>query len=128
MTYVLFAQWFGIVSTVLALGILFHLNDARKMASEMIEGATGYIMGGVFPLLLGSFLFVHAGSWSVGWPKVVHFVGGFMLLVGLFRVWAVGTWRGLLRAHADTIPVLFSLFGLILGLLLLYIGFVSHHL
>ena len=128
MTHIVLAQWFGVVSTALALGILFHLHDARLMAEKMIEGPTGYIMGGVLPLLMGTLVLVHAPGWASGWPTVLHLIAGILFVMGLFRVWGVGTWRRLLHRHVAKIPILFSLFGLIFGLLMLYIGYVAHHL
>ncbi|MBV9576843.1 MAG: hypothetical protein JO149_09490, partial [Gammaproteobacteria bacterium] len=54
MDYIVFARWFGLVSLFLSLGILFNLEDAREMAKNMVKSETGYIMGGVLPVIFGS--------------------------------------------------------------------------
>jgi hypothetical protein len=123
MDYISYAKWFGIVSILLALGILFNIENSRKLAAELIDSASGYIVGGVLPLIFGSWVITQHTQWIVGWPMVVTLAGWFMLLAGVFRLWFVNTWRHLMKANLDKIPFLFSLFGLMLGLLLIYVGF-----
>jgi len=125
MTYTFFARWFGVISVLLALGILFNLDDARDMAKHMIQRETGYIMGGVLPIIFGTLAFMHQHSFVVGWQLVVTIIGMLMLLVGMYRVLFVSHWKKVMWRHLDKIPALFSLFGLMLGLLLLYVGFLS---
>ena len=125
MSYVMFARWFGIISVILALGILFNLGDARKMARSMLETDSGYIMGGVLPIIFGSLAFMHVNSFQISWEIVVTGIGLLMLLAGLCRVIFVKAWKKLIQQHLDKVPALFSLFGLILGLLLVYIGFIA---
>lgn len=84
-------------------------------------------MGGVLPVIFGSWVVIEHNVWISGWPLVVTVIGWFMLLIGAYRLWFVKSWTNLLQDHYDKVPVLFALFGLILGLLLSYVGFVSHH-
>lgn len=125
MSYIVFAKWFGVISIVLSLGILFHLEDAKNMAKHMIQNESGYIMGGVLPIIFGSLAFVLNHSFTASWQLVVTLIGLFMMLMGTFRVLFVHKWRNLMQRHLDKIPALFSLFGLLLGLLLLYVGFIA---
>ena len=125
MTYILFAKWFGITSLTLSLGILFHLNDAKKMAAQMIRSDTGYIMGGVLPIIFGTFALVNFFDLTNGWKTVITFISLFIFFLGCYRVLFVNHWKRLLSRHADKIPALFSLFGLMVGLLLLYIAYIA---
>ena len=125
MTYITFARWFGIISVILSLGVLFNLKDARAMAKHMIEDESGYVMGGVLPIIFGSLALMHQNSFVAGWPLLVTVIGLLMMAAGIFRVMFVKQWRKFLHRHVDVIPALYSLFGLIFGLLLLYVGFVS---
>lgn len=125
MTYIIFARWFGIVSVALALGVLFNLEDARDMAKSLIKSDSGYIMGGVLPIIFGSLSLMFVDSFDMGWNLVVTGVGGVMLLAGLYRVLFVTQWKAMLSKHIEQIPFLFSLFGLMLGVVLLYVGFVA---
>jgi len=125
MSYILFAQWFGVISTILALGMLFNLGDARRMAKHMVEEESGYVMGGVLPIIFGSLALMHHHEFSLGWELVVSLIGVFMMLIGIFRVWFVHAWKKMMYRFLDQVPTLFSLFGLMFGLLLLYVGFVA---
>lgn len=125
MTYTLFAQWFGIISVILSLGILFNLDEAKKLAHHMVKEESGYIMGGVLPLIFGTLSFLLHHDFSLGWPLAMSLIGLMMMLMGAFRVLFVCTWRKVMVRHIDQIPSLFSLFGLIFGLLMLYVGFLA---
>jgi uncharacterized membrane protein len=125
MNYIVFARWFGLVSVLLSLGILFNLEDARKMAQNMVKDESGYIMGGVLPIIFGSLSLMFIGSFDVGWNLVVTAVGAGMVVIGVYRVFFVKHWKELMKQHLEQIPFLFSLFGLMLGVVLLYVGFLA---
>jgi len=126
--YLVFARWFGIVSLILSLGILFNISDARTMARNMIYSETGYIMGGVLPVIFGSLSILFANSLEFSWALLITLVGGSVLMVGVFRVIFVKQWKTLLGRYVNQIPFLFSLFGLMFGVILLYIGFVANNI
>ena len=125
MSYIMFARWFGLISIILSLGVLFNLDDAKTMAKNMIRNESGYIMGGVLPIIFGSLAFMHHHSFTMGWQIVITLIGMFMLAIGVFRVLFVDFWKKMMHLHLDKIPVLFSLFGLMAGLLMLYVGFLA---
>lgn len=128
MNYLMFSRWFGIVSVILSLGILFNLEDALEMAKGMVKTETGYIMGGVLPVIFGSLSLIFLDSFDPGWQLVITIVGTFMLIIGVFRVVFVRQWRALMSRYLELIPFLFSLFGLMLGVILLYVGFIASSL
>ena len=125
MTYIIFARWFGLVSIILSLGILFNLENARDMAKHMVKSDSGYIMGGVLPTIFGSLSLMFANSFELGWTLIITLIGTTMLLIGIFRVIFVKQWKALLSQYIQEIPFLFSLFGLMFGVILLYVGFVA---
>lgn len=125
MSYIIFAQWFGIISTILALGILCNLDDAKIMANNFAHQESGYLIGGVLPIIFGTFCFLHTNSLTTGWQLAVTLVGLFMLLIGTFRVIFVHAWKRIIIRHIDKVPALFALFGLMFGILLLYVGFIA---
>lgn len=127
MEYIVLARWFGFVSVILSLGILFNQEDAKEMAKKMSKDESGYIMGGVLPIIFGSFSLMLNHAFDVtSWQIVVTLVSLMMLFMGMYRVFFVKHWKRLMYMYIDQIPPLFSLFGLIFGILLLYVGFVSH--
>lgn len=125
MTYEFFARWFGIISTLLSFGILFNLSDAKVMVKNMIKSETGYIMGGVLPIIFGSLAFMHHNAFEMNRQILVTIIGLAMILIGAYRVLFVEHWKHLMYRHADKLPALFSLFGLMFSVILLYVGFVA---
>lgn len=123
MTYLVFARWFGLVSVFLSLGILFNPEDAREMAKSMVKTETGYIMGAVLPIIFGLLALMFVDSFVPGWNMLVTVVGFSMLIAGIYRAWFPKNWKILMSNNLEQIPFLFSLFGLMLGVILLYIGF-----
>lgn len=126
--YLVFARWFGLVSIFLSLGILFNLEDARQMAKNMAHDESGYIMGGVLPIIFGSLSLLFANSFHYGWTLLITLVGASTLAVGVFRVIFVKQWKILIEQNIEKIPFLFSLFGLMFGVILLYVGFIVNTL
>ncbi|MGQ3891671.1 hypothetical protein [Legionella sp. CNM-4043-24] len=126
MTYIIFARWFGLVSVILSLGILFNLEDARDMARHMVKSDSGYIMGGVLPTIFGGLSLMFVNSFELGWTLIITLIGSSMLLIGIFRVIFVRQWKALLSQYIEEIPFLFSLFGLMFGVILLYVGFIAN--
>lgn len=125
MTYLMFARWFGIVSVLLSFGILFNLEDAQVMAKNMVKSETGYMMGGVLPIIFGALSLLFFDGFDLSWNLVITFVGAGMMIIGIFRVIFVKQWKALMSRHIEQIPFLFSLFGLMLGFILLYVGFIA---
>lgn len=126
MDYLIFARWFGLVSLILSLGILFNLEDAREMAKNMVKSETGYIMGGVLPVIFGSLSILFVNGLDLSWNLLITLVGATVLVIGIFRVIFVRQWKALIAQHIEQIPFLFSLFGLMFGVILLYVGFVAN--
>jgi hypothetical protein len=125
MTYLLFARWFGVVSLILSLGVLFNLENAREMAKNLVKSEAGYILGGVLPIIFGTLSLMFVDSFEPGWSLVVTVVGASMLGIGILRVIFPQQWGVLVARHVETIPFLFSLFGLMVGVVLLYVGFIA---
>ena len=125
MTYILFARWFGLVSVILSLGVLFNLEDALQMAKNLVKSETGYILGGVLPVIFGSLSLLFMDCFGACWSMVITVIGLSLLLVGTFRVIFVRQWKALMSRYIESLPFLFSLFGLMFGVILLYVGFMA---
>ena len=124
MDYIEVVRALGITSVIISLGFLFHLKHYEKMARHMVGEPSGFIMGGVLPVLVGSFVLNFPHESIHGW-SVLTFVGWILLLIGIFRVWFVHLWIKLIKKNITFVPVLFAVFGLIFGCLLCYVGFLT---
>lgn len=121
----IFARWFGIISVLLALGILFNMRDAREMARNMIQTETGYIMGGVLPIIFGTLAFIQHNRFELHRNMLITIIGLSMMGAGVYRVFFVHHWKSIMSRYVDKLPALFSLFGLMFGVILLYVGFIA---
>ncbi len=126
MSYITFAQWFGIISLALSLGILLNLRNAKEMAKHMIQTETGYIMGAVLPITFGSLAFLNLSTFHFDQQMIVSLIGLAIFFLGCYRAFFPKHWSKVLSKHIDQIPSLFSLFGLMFGIALTYIGFIAH--
>ena len=124
MAYVLFAKMFGVFFLVVAIGILFNQDHAKKAAADLADSAVSRFVVGMLPVLFGSWVVVQHNVWSMHWSLAVTLVGWFMLLVGIFRLWFVDTWVSLLQKNKDRAPVLLGFFALMFGIVLSYVGFI----
>lgn len=126
MNYVIFARWFGFISLFLSLGVLFNLEDAKEMAKNLIKHESSYILAGVLPIIFGMLPLVFVDSFDLHWNLVVTLIGFAMVLAGIYRVFFVERWKILMTKHIEDIPFLFSLFGLMFSVLLLYVGYLAN--
>lgn len=124
--HILYAKIFGMTALIISIGLIFHLGHAKKMAQEMMTTSTGYIMGGVLPTLIGSWVVVQHNHWIGDFGVIIAIVGWILLLLGIFRLWFVHSWESVIHKYIQYVPSLFALFGMIFGLLLCYVGFFTH--
>lgn len=124
MDYIHFARMFGLFYFCVSLSILFNMDNAKKIAQELTESAVGRILAGILPLFFGSWVIVTNNIWT-GWATIVTVIGWILFLVGIFRLWFVNSWVKSIQRNVDKAPVMFALFGMIMGLLLLYVGFIA---
>lgn len=123
MAYTMFAQWLGLVSVILSLGILFNLEYAHTAAKRMVEAEASYFTAGVLPVALGILILINADCLEFCWHLVVIFAGTAMLLAGMFRIMFVERWQKFVSDHIEYLPFLICLFGLMLGVVMIYAGF-----
>lgn len=124
MDYISLTRAFALTTLVISIGFLIHLNHYERMARKMVGEPAGFILGGVIPVLVGSLViyFPHESThiWS---PLTI--VGWILFAVGLFRIWFVHHWIKIIQDNITFVPVLFAVFGLILGCILAYAGFIA---
>ncbi len=124
MEYIEVTRAFGVTSLIISLGFLFNLRHYEGMARKMVNEPSGFIMGGILPVLVGSFVINFPHNSFHGW-SALNIIGWILFLVGGFRIWFVHYWCIIINKYITFIPVLFALFGLIFGLLLCYFGFIA---
>jgi hypothetical protein len=130
MDYIDVTRAFGVATIIISLGFLFNLRHYEEMAKRMVGGPTGFVMGGILPVIIGSLLLNFHQEWSFSWAATLTVIGWLLFLVGIFRIWFVNLWIKLIKANIRFVPILFAVFGLIFGVMLCFAGYVvplMHH-
>ena len=123
---ILLARFLGIMFVVVNLGILFNRKQFLAFANSLVNTPSSQVFASILPTALGSFLIVTHNQWTGGWPVVlVSVIGWIIFLVGLFRIFFPQTWVSAITKRKDTaFPIVMSCIWLIIGIVLLYLGFV----
>lgn len=122
--YLGLTQALGLISLVISLGFLFNLRHYEAMAKKMVGEPSGFIMGGILPVLIGGIIIHLSHETMHGWAITLTVVGWVLFLIGVFRIWFVRLWVKVIKDYIDFVPVLFALFGLIFAVLLCYAGYI----
>ena len=125
MSTAFFGQFFGIVFVLFSLGILFNREHASKMLADVANHPASQMLVGLVPLLLGVWIVLQHNNWGGGWQIVVTLVGWLLLLVGVYRIWCVESWVKTIEKCQGCAPLWGGIIMLIIGLLLLYVGFLA---
>lgn len=123
MTYTMFAQWLGLVSVIISLGVLFNLEYAHNRVKRMIDNEQNYLATGFLPVSLGALILINADCFEFCWHLTNIIAGTAILLIGMYRIMFVNHWQQFVTKHAEYLPFLLCLFGLMLGVVLVYAGF-----
>ena len=75
MDYINLTRAFAVTTMIISIGFLFHLKHYEQMARKMLGGPSGFILGGVLPVLVGSLVlhFPHPGA--KGWQLTLPVIG-----------------------------------------------------
>lgn len=123
MTYTMFAQWLGMLSILFSFSILLNLEYAHNVAKQKIESEDTYLIAGVLPVALGSLILVNMDCFEFCWHLMLTAAGMAILVAGIYRIFFVNHWKKFASNHAEYLPFLLCLFGLMLGVMLIYAGY-----
>ena len=121
MTTVFIAQFLGLFFILVSLGALFNQDHAVKGKDSSSYVGTGG--SAIIGLLLGLFVVLNHTNW-VGWDIVVTLTGWFLLVMAVIKLWFPHGYSECVKKCGAVTPKMKALFYFVLGLLLLYVGFV----
>lgn len=123
MATIFFGKFLGIFFTILGLGFFFNREHAKKIASDFEKSPASVFCAGIISLLLGIWVVLFHNIWIFDWRILVTLVGWYLLLSGVFRIMFVDAWTTqIVKLKAQHLNLHRSII-LIVGLLLLYVGF-----
>lgn len=122
-----FAKVFGIYA--LAVGLSLFLNPARfrMMYQRFLVDEQSVMLGGVLALLIGAFVIAAHNVWVWDWPVLITILGYWAVIKGVALLISPGFIQ-FFKPMLDSGNGFFKgvgFFWMIIGLLLVYIGFVA---
>ncbi|MBN4077287.1 hypothetical protein JYT19_00080 [Sulfobacillus acidophilus] len=123
---IVLARFLGIFMTVIGLALLLNRAQFKKIIDAVIHNAGLQFMAALMPILIGSAIVATHNVWSNNWTIIITILGWMMILAGIFRSWFTEHWLKLARkvGKKDNIFWVGGIFWTILGLIMLYFGFV----
>jgi hypothetical protein len=119
------AQVLGITFAVLGLSMLFNKNNTILAVEEMVQSKSFMWIGGLIALMIGAVIIALNNVWSSNLHLLISLIGWLALIKGAFLLFLPNSAASFYRkVNKGNIFVLAGLVVFILGLLLLYKGFV----
>lgn len=123
---IFFAKFLGLYLTILSIGLLITRKNFLPIGEEFVGSRPLIFLTGLLSLLFGLVIILLNNVWW-GWPLIVTLLGWLLVIRGLIRLfwpeWSrtiIGKFLSSPKAYYITFIIT-----LILGLILLYFGFVD---
>lgn len=118
------AQYFGIIFTIMGIGVIMNKKHVQNILSDIIAHPGTQLLFGFIPLLLGTYVILVHNVWSMNLTVFITLVGWLMFLGGVFRLVFVEMWVELIKKFEKDIPIWLLSILPILGLIMLYVGYI----
>ena len=129
MNLIITSRILGIVLTVSGLSLLFNKKGVRSLIEETTQSQGLLWLFGFFALVMGSILVVFNNVWSSGMQLLVTIIGWLTLIKGAFILLFPNTAISLSKKwDKNGLFAVSGLGALVLGLILLYAGFMQRSL
>lgn len=110
--------------TILGLGVCMNHTHFKDLFSEIFKHKTLSLSGILLPLVLGSLIVTLHNIWVDGWTLLITLTGYFFLLIATMRTIMPEFWMSFFKNLKINIPpALYGLITLVIGLVLMYHGF-----
>lgn len=123
------AKFLGLYILLMSLPLLMSPRVVRERYESFLNDEAVLKLAGIVTVLVGSFLVVLHNLWVKDWRLLITLLSWLTLIEGISIVYFPDRSRSLFRRLAQKAPMTISgAFGLILSLILIYMGFFQAHL
>ncbi len=116
-------QLLGVAYTAIGLAILLNPSYYKKMLDEYIRSTPIVFLNAFLVLVLGYILLVVNHTWGSGAPVLITILGWLGLIKGLYIILLPKQYAKLIRGMKLKYLPMEAAFTVILGIVLLYLGF-----
>ena len=119
------ARLIGPVQAVLGIGVLANRDVYREVARQALGNGALVSFSGILALTGGLAILNAHPRWSADWRSLITCLGWFLILVGVFRIFAPDLVRFLSVPSNDTAIVIAGVLLLVSGGILTYQGYAA---
>lgn len=121
---IILAKIFGLYFLAIGLAVLIDPDRFKKMFQQIMNDENFLLMGGILALLIGAFVVSVHNHWVLGWPVIITLFGWLSLMKGFVLLIYPGSLKlfSFIQNRSNLFYRGISLFYLVLGLFLLYKG------
>lgn len=122
---IFWARFIGLYAVILAAWCFYDANQLYPLLTELSKDPLMIMNYGIFTILIGLAILVSHFVWQ-GWPILVTVMGGLVTLKGIALLFFPQFLSKLVPLYHDKNILFAPLPSLVLGLVLLYFGFIHH--
>jgi hypothetical protein len=120
------ARFLGLFISIISLGLLINRKHFLEVADNLVVSPSVQLVATILPLILGSFIIVTHNIWNSDWTVLVTIVGWLIFLAGVFRAFFPAAWINIIKTKSHgAFPAVMGVIFFIIGLILLWFGFLS---
>ncbi|PIR04539.1 MAG: hypothetical protein COV59_00230 [Candidatus Magasanikbacteria bacterium CG11_big_fil_rev_8_21_14_0_20_39_34] len=118
------AQLFGLFFLVIGLALLINKNEYKTIVGSVVSDPSHVFLWGIPVFALGSLLVLSHSQWTGGWEDLITLLGWAAFLKGVLLLLFPGlVYEAIKKAHKESMFLLEFSFSIILGIVLVYFGF-----
>lgn len=121
------AKVIGLVSTVSALAVIVRYKTSLALDEAAVRNPAVAYLGGFGILILGVLIVISHSVWTTDWRVLITIIGWLVLLKGIGRIFFPDSVGNMIAKKKDNRWFILGEFAVLLvGLYLLYYGFLAH--
>ncbi len=126
-TSIFIARFLGPAFIVMGIGLVANRENSRALAREFVDSPALIYLAGLIALVAGLAIVLTHNVWAFRWPVVITIFGWVALIAGVLRIVfpAVVMRMGEKMVASDSWLPIASIFYLVLGLWLAYVGYAA---
>jgi hypothetical protein len=118
------AQLFGLLYTVIGVGMLLNAKAYKRLLDDMEKNTTLLFLGGTSSLAVGFTIATFHNIWVTDWRVIITIFGWMALVKGFLLLTAPDVMLKFTRIKNSQMPAI-GIFVIAMGLVLSYFGFVA---
>lgn len=118
------ARWLGLYLAIIGLFVLTRRSFLNKALSELKQSNLLILLTGAYRLIFGLFILMSKPMWDLHWTLIITLIAILLILSGLYRLFLPASFSKLIEKMKTSSFLYSGIIFLIVGLFLIYKGFI----